>query len=464
MLSSENKYPVTISFKQKIEGILLTLVDGTLETIYSEITEQISLELPEGIYKLIASFIDYTQEYPLIIDESLDISLDFDYPSVAPILSFVTTHEYFHGNSEHYSKFTTEKEAKRNPSFLFFAAKYDKDKFQNVIMEKLLSNYSVMDSNNETLYQFDSKNAEFSNDSGWLAFSNKLKNGQYFLKWNIEPECRIFPFYIFDNYQTQFFIRYSSIPDFENCFFFYTKKMCFSVDAEEYLVLDKILFVFKDYSNYKLLTENDKSIIKQHPYLVTLIHILQSELSKKLDFENYEQLFLPDIILVSNKQNEIENDEMLPVISTVMNKYSNTKKDKELSFRPASLVDRTIDNIRLDIFWNNFSKIDNTIDWLELYSKFVKKSDFFPVHNNDSQIIKLSKFVANKFVKANKDTIEDRLNSLVGKIQVKNFESKISDTINSIGDVSKIADKLNLPPTMVLRNYDTYKGIYDKLK
>jgi hypothetical protein len=221
MLSSENKYHISISFNQRIEGLLLTLVDGTLETVYSGITEQLNIELPEGIYKLIAKFIDYTQEYPLIIDESKNIRLDFNYPSVAPILSFVTTHEYFHGNSEQYSKFTTEKESKTNPSFLFFAAKYDKDKFPNVLIENLLVNYSIINSDNEILYQFGLENSKFSNDYGWLAFSNKLENGQYFLKWNIESECRIFPFYIFDNYQTQFFIRYSTAPDFENCFFFY---------------------------------------------------------------------------------------------------------------------------------------------------------------------------------------------------------------------------------------------------
>jgi hypothetical protein len=464
MLSSENKYHVTISFNQNIEGIFLTLVDGTLETVYTGTAQQLSLELPEGIYKLRAKFIDYTQEYPLIIDESRDIRLDFDYPSVAPILSFKTTHEYFHDNSEYYSQVSTNQSIQDKPNFLFFAAKYDKDKFHNVIMEKLLPNYSVINSSNEILHQFGSENTMLSNEYGWLAFSTKLPNGQYFLKWNGESECRIFPFYIFDNYQTQFFIRYSTLPDFENCFFFYTKKMCFRFDSEEYLVLDKILFAYKDYSNYKLLTEKDKFIIQQHPYLVTLIHILQSELTEKLDYENLEHVPLPDLLLLLDNRNQIENDELLPVISSVMNKYTYNTENKKLSFKPASLVDRTIDHVRYDLFWNNFSKIDNTVDWLDLYSKYVNKSDLFPVSSSDNQIVRLSKRVANTFSKASKDTIQIRLNSLIGKLDIENFEVKINDTINSIGDVSEIADKLNLPPTKVLRNYETYKGIYDKLK
>jgi len=422
------------------------------------------LMLPEGIYKLSAKFIDYSQEYPLIIDEDKNFNFDFDYPSVAPILTFKTTHEHFHGNSEYFSQVSTNQTIQDKPNMLFFAAKYDKDNFQNVIMENLLSVYSIINSENEMLYQFTPENAKFSNEYGWLAFSSKIANGLYFLKWQSENESRVFPFYIFENYQTQFFIRYSQTADFDNCFFFYTNKMCFRVDAEEYLVLDKIMFAYKDYSNYKSLTEKDKFIIQQHPYLVTLIHILQSELSKKLDFENWERLSLPDLMLLNNDVSKIEFEEQMPIISSMMTKYVFNSKQKRLSFRPASLVDRTIDNVKFDLFWNNFSKIDNTIDLLELYTKFVNKLDFFPVKNKDNQIVRLIKRVANTFAKTGKDKLEERLNSLIGKTQVKNLDVKINDTIKSIGDISEIAEKLNLPPTKVLRNYDTYKEIYDKLK
>lgn len=464
MLSSENKYHITISFNQNIEGIKLTLIDGTLDTIYNGMTQQLSIDLAEGIYKLKANFIDYSQEYLLIIDKSNNFNLDFDYPSVAPILSFKTTHEYFYKNAEYYSQVTTNQKILDKPNFSFFAAKYDKDKFPDVVIQNLLSVYSIINSENETLYQFNSENAKYNNDFGWLAFSTKLLDGLYFLKWKTASESRVFPFYIFENYQTQFFIRYSQTADFENCFFFYTKKMCFKVDAEEYLILDKIMFAYKDYRNYKSLTENDKYIIQQHPFLVTLVNILQQELSKKLDCEGSEHLQLPDLMFFGSKELEIEFGEKLPIISFVMTKYSFNSKKKRISFKPASLVDRTIDNVKYDLFWNNFSKIDNTLDWLEVYSKFLEKSDLIPVSNNDNSLVKLSKRVANTFVNTSKDKLDERLNSLTGKIQNKYFEIKFSDTINSISELSEIADKLNLPPTKVLRNYKTYKEIYDKLE
>ena len=464
MLSSENKYQVTISFKQNIEGIFLTLIDGTLETVYSGTDQFLHLTLPEGIYKLRAKFIDYTQEYALIIDENKDIYLDFDYPSVAPILSFKTTHEYFHGNSEYFSHHSTNQKVQEPSNFLFFAAKYDKDSNKDVIMENLLPDYSIINSENETLYPFNTETAKYDNDFGWLAFSDKLSNGLYFLKWNTESDGRIFPFYIFDEYQTQFFIRYSQTADFDNCFFFYTQRMSFRFDAEEYLLLDKILFAFKDYNNYNSLTEKDKCIIQSHPFLVTLVHILQYELSvEKPDCDNWEHLTFPDLLLQKGTESESEFTELMPITSPVMTKYLSNTKRKNFSFKPASLIDRTIDNVRYDLFWNNFSKIDNTIDWIELYTKYINKSDLFPVSNEDNQIVRLSKKVANTFAKASKGTLDKRLNALIGKIKVENHDDKIAETLNSIGDISEIADKLNLPPTKILRNYDTYKRIYEKL-
>ena len=461
MLNSENKYHITISFKQKIEGMLLTLVDGTLETVYSAISDHLYLELPQGIYKLTARFIDYIQEYPLIINRSENFTLQYDYLSVAPILDFETTHEYYHGNSHDFSKYTTDMNRNYKPNFLFFAAKYFKDEFPNIIMGELNGHYSIMNRENEVLYQFGSENTKFDNEYGWLAFSNKLENGQYFLKWTFKSESRIFPFYIYDNYQTQFFIRYAAAPDFENCFFFYTKKMAFSIFDEEYLVLEKIRFAFKDYKNYNLLTGKDRDIIQQHPFLVTLVTILQNELGEKLDFENYEHLPLPDLGVISNNQNDIDNSESLPILSSIMNKYNNIKKNNKLSIIADSLVDRVIDNLRYDLFWNNFSKIDNANDWTELYSNFKNQNKTPTIVTSE---LKINRVLTNTFSKEKNDLIAEKLNSLRENKKVKNYELKISEAINSIKEVSDIAEKLDLPPTMVLRNFDKYKRIYDKIK
>lgn len=460
MLNSENKYHITISFNQKIEGILLSLIDGAMETVYMGVATELSLELSEGIYKLKASFIDYTQEYLFIIDKDENFQLDFDYPSVAPILSFKTTHEYFHGPSENYSQAATNPTTNEHPNFLFFAAKYDKDKFPEIVMENLLSTYSIINNENKILYQFSPENAAFDTSFGWMVFSDKLINGLYFLQWKIESDNRIFPFYIFDNYQTQFFIRYSETADFENCFFFYTRKMGFRQNAPEYLILDKIMFAFKDYNNYKSLNEEDKSIILEHPYLMTLIYILQTELSVASEYANEEHLPLPDLSITLGK----ESGEQIPVISSVMTKYICNLRKIQMPFKPGSLIDRIIDNLKYDLFWNNFSKIDNVEDWNTIYTSILSTSKAYTINSNDNPLVKLSKSVANLFGNASKETISERLDSLMGNLQTENLESKVISTINSIGDVSQIANKLDLPPTKVLRNYETYKGIYDKLK
>jgi hypothetical protein len=479
MLNSENKYQVSISLNQRIGGIHLTLIDGTFEIIYTGQTDQLNLDLFQGIYKLKASLIDFNQEYILVVDEDKDFRFDFDYPSVAPILEFKTTHEYFHGNAAHYSTESTNREVIARPNFLFFAAKYDKELYPEVFIKNHITDYSIIDKNNKPIIQFDKENSEYSNEYGWVAFSTKIESGLYFLQWNDQEISRNFPFYIFDNYQTQFFIRYTRSADFDNCFFFYTDKMCFRQDAAEYLILEKIQYAYKDYKNYELLTEEDKLIIRQHPYLVTLIRILHQSLisnNHKFDdgeqmlisncheFDDWEHLPLPDLQFLSSSPTEENDDDHLPIISAVMTHFTYSPQKKGMTIKPASLIDRTIDHINFDLFWNNYSKIDNAVDWLDLYTKFVSKSDLFIIRKNDSEITKLGKKFANTMSKAGKDTIQERLDSLMGKEPSTNSERKIKDAIKSIRDVSQIAVKLNLPPTKVLRNYDTYKMIYDKLK
>ncbi|HAQ20776.1 MAG TPA: hypothetical protein DCR40_16320 [Prolixibacteraceae bacterium] len=465
MMNSENKFLISISFNQRIEGMHLTIVDATFETIYNGDSEHLNLELFQGIYQLKANFIDYYQEYLLLVDSDKNFTFDFNYPSVAPILSFITTHEYFSGNSEYYSHKSTIEGVTDKPNFLVFGAKYDKDLFKEVLPENCLTEYYILDMNNELLFQLNSQNSKFDNDFGWFAFSNKFENGLYFLKWTNNASNRIFPFYIYNDYQTQFFIRYSQNPDFDNSFFFYSSRMEFRQDAEEYLVLDKVLYAYKDYKNYELLTEKDRSIIQQHPYLVTLVLILQLTLKiKEPDYLNDEKLLLPDLNLVTQSKDDLNTDDLLPVISSIMSMYAVRQKNDTLTFKLASLIDRTIDHLNFDIFWNNFSKVDDTAELNDIYTQFLQKSKPYSININDNQIIKLSKVVANMFGKAGKETIRERLNSLMGNLQSEDFEAKINDAIDSIGDISQIANKLNLPPTKVLRNYKTYKDIYNKLK
>lgn len=463
-MSSKHKFNVSISFNQIIEGLHLTLVDAEFNSVLIEGNDHLNLELFQGIYQLKANFIDYYQEYILLVDSDKNYHFDFNYPSVAPILSFKTTHEYFSYNAEYYSKNQTIENSVDKPNFLFFGAKYDKNLFKNLIPENYLCEYTILDCNNKLLIELNKSNSKFDNEFGWFSFSNKLEIGLYFLKWKTDEDSRIFPFYIYENYQTQFFIRYNQHPDFENSFFFYSNRMEFSKNAHEYLTLDKIMYAYKDYNNYKLLTDKDKFIIRHHPFLVTLVCILQHILNiEKPDFLNEKKLLLPDFNLVTKTNNYSNTNNFIPIISAVMSKYALRYEKDTLTFKPASIIDRVIDHLKIDIFWNNFSKIDDIPDWESTYTALLKKSRRFSINSKDNQFTKARKIIFNLVSYPNKKIKQERFDTLVGNI-TEDIESKINDTINSIGDVSKIAAKLNLPPTRVLRNYDAYKKIYDKLK
>jgi hypothetical protein len=465
-MSSDVTYQVVISFNQRLEGLNLELVNGLFETVFSGASETINISLSPGVYQLKARFIDYYQEYVLFVDSIKTIRLDLDYPSVAPILSFKTTHEYLSDTAHQYSQSATTTNNGGKPDFFFFGAKYDKDQSVEGTPNIYLQRYSILDKNGEPIFPFNADNTKCDNQFGWFSFSNCFGEGMYFLKWEKDSEARIFPFYIYKNYQTQFFIRYGASPDFENAFFFYSDRMEFNRDAEEYLVLDKIMFAYKDYSNYKSITEKDRAIIRQHPFLVALVQILQKVLNTTDDFAACNSLPLPDIRLVNSSHSSmyIDIEDELPVLSALMSKFAAGKKLDKIDFMPASLIDRTVDHVRFDLFWNNFSKIDEPKDWVEKYSRFVKKSRLLSINSGDNSFMKAGKKLLNIVGSASASTIQGRLDSLLGKADTQNVENKINDAINSIGNISEISNKLNVPPTTVLRNYQAYKDIYDKLK
>lgn len=462
-MNNSDKYYINIRFNQRLEGLELTLVDGRLNNVFEGKTETLELNLTQGIYQLKAKFIDYSKEYTILVVKNEEFVLDFDYPSVAPILSFTTTHGYLSAPAEYASIVPTTGKPEKRPDFMFFGAKYDKNAFPEIAVEKCLKHYSIYQDDNPSPYRFSNKNSKVSNELGWFIHSRKLDEGLYFLNWNDGTEGRIFPFYIYEGYQTQFFIRYGEKPDFENSFFFYSNKKEFTVKSREYLVLDKIIYAYKDYQKYELLTEKDKAIIRQHPYLVTLIEILQIILEKDRDFKEDKKLSLPDLSFITT-ENGMKNEagDVLPILSSIMCKLITFKKDEGLNFRPASLIDRTMDNLKFDIFWNNFSKIDDVLEWKDIYTNLIEKSKSYATGPGDNRIMKIGKLIANTLKTTAQVKIENRISSLLGDLN--SDSNTINDALYSVDNVSKIAEKLNLPPTKVLRNYSMYNDIFKKLK
>lgn len=480
MNDSETKYTIHISFKQLLDGLQLILIDGNLNKIVEEETQTLQLSLPKGIYQLKASFIDYFEEYFLTVNEEENFVLDYHYPMTSPSMRFATTHEYFSNPAETWSRKSTTDDRDKVPNFFFFAATYDKDTLpKEETVTDLLTNYSIFSTTRKLNIHFNADNSFVDGDAGVVVFSAKLKTGMYFLKYKKKDESkkdesekyerRIFPFYIYNGYQTQFLLRYKQVPDFGNSFFYYDNKFGFNRDDSQYLLLDKIQYAYKDYSNYKLLTNFDRFSIKAHPYLVALIHILHLVTDNEADtteFADAPMLELPDIALLKalkDNDQHINSDE-LPIVSAIMAKCMVTI-GKKMEFKPGSIMDRVVDTLNFDIFWNNCSAIEDLSRMEELYKDLLEKSKYYGISLKENRMVKIAKLMLNSFRSTPENFKEDRLNTLMGNTPPDTPEdnTKFIDAINSVANVSEISNKFNLPPTTVLRNYEMYDDIYKKM-
>lgn len=464
MNDSDIKYSIHISFRQPLDGLQLVLVDGTLNKIVEEETQKLELTLPKGIYQLKASFIDYFQEYFLTVSQDEHFVLDYHYPMTSPSMEFATTHEYFSNPAETWSRKCTSGHKNKIPNFFFFAAAYDKDVLhKEEIITDLLVNFTIFDPNGKLNIRFDDDNSFVDPEAAVVAFSARLKEGMYLLKYKKEEERRIFPFYIYNEYQTQFLLRYKQTPDFCNSFFYYDNKFGFNRNDNQYLLLDKIQYAYKDYNNYKLLTNSDRSAIKTHPYLVALLYVLHLVTENDQDWIEFIDspiLELPDITILKALKdiNQQINSEKLPIISAIMAKCMVTA-GKKMEFKPGSIMDRVLDSLSFDIFWNNFSDVEDLSLMEKLYNDLLDKSKYYGKNLKRKATEIIINSISPEMLK------EDRLNSLLGNDPIETPESntKFIDAINSVGNVSKISNKLNLPPTTVLRNYEKYDEIYKKM-
>lgn len=477
MSNSDTLFAVTVTFEHTPpEGFHLALTDGRLQSLIDGEHQSLQLQLPKGVYHLKATFIDYFEEYFLQVTQDEHFSFNFKYPSTAPILNFATTHEYFSDPAEQFSIQPTSGQEK--PNFLFYAAAYDKnygadlsgDQYEHKQMiADVTQHFTVFSSDGPNPILINTDSAYIDREKGVVAFSTQLAPGQYFLKYDKAEATRIFPLHIYDGYQTQFFIRYWLQPDFANCFFYFSEKLRFESQAMEYLVLDRLQFAFKEICNYQLLSEQDLHIIKNSPYLLSLVRILHLATSK--DHAEFEKnmlpfatagpmLPLPDIaILESLHDNKfLEYSDQLPLIGGIMAKCL-AVQNNVMQYLPGSLMDRIADHIQFDLFWNNFSLIESIEEMKQSYAALIEKSDYYLIQENENPIVKLTKFIANKVRSTPKDKQERRLNILLGEnseFLPKRFEM----LVNSIGNVSEIAQKLNLPATTVMRNYKIYDDIF----
>jgi len=464
-LSSSDTYNVRVSFHEQVFGMRLQLINGNLETVHDEINHFLELRLPGGIYQLKIFYLDYYQEEFFSVNADMNLLLDFNYPLTIPVLGFRTTHEYYSEDAVHYSLVCTEND-QPGPNFLFFAALRDMDKPSAETPGQWLKSYSIFNIDRTKEIQFTEKNTTFEDAVGKVYFSTFLEPGLYFLSYDNKEHSRIFPLYIFDDYQTQFFIRYDLQPDFKNCRFFFSKEKNFSETGVEYFVLEKILYAFANFKHFDLITSEDINVIRHHPYLVTLVNILFSTLNKDTPGEAHkpplvspvqdnEQLELPDIHFCGTKDAYSLSDTP-PLLSFIMARHTRQLGTATMTFKPASILDQIVDNIKCDLFWNNFSRIDKPGSWENIYMPVLQKMD--EPRNIFARAFRTAK---NAITNYQDPKVAENLGLLLGNTKMEEGHlNSFNDTLGKIKGVSDMSKTFGLPLTTILRHYDTYHSYY----
>jgi hypothetical protein len=477
---STDQYNISISFRQQpLDGLHLRLVDGNLKVVFEGHAESLALRLHKGLYQLKASLIDYCQDYFLEITSEKPIHLDFNYPATAPVMNFVTTHEYYSDPAREWSINPTS--GTRSPNFFFFAAPYDRTFFKDsekdtqqmmATITDTMANFTVFNDTGDVNITFTGENTKGESEDGVTVFSTHLKTGLYFLKYKHPTVTRLFPFYILEGYQTQYLVRYTQEPDFANCIFFYNTRSSFERLAPEYMLLDKIQYAFKDIRNLDQLTAADLEAIKSFPYLIALMIILDkatvsTRKERAVDFSVFNGvpfLPLPDIEILDAIAGRVTyRDNGIPVINGIMGKLLGAD-NTVISFAPGSLIDRISDHINYDVFWNNSRTIDQIAEIKELYDTLVDKSTFYSIADQENIFMKTGKRLFNTVRTTPENVKQERLETLLGTDAEQPDMTKFSNAVNSISNATLMAAKFNVPVTTVLRNYTMFDNLSKRIK
>ena len=200
-MSNSDKYRLRVRINQDVPDISMTLINGVLETVYKTQGREFNLLLPKGVYQLKLQYLNYYQEKFFSIDDDFELQLDLDYPFTPPALNYKTTHKCYSEAAEWCSYRVTYGEQTVTPNFFFFAALYFTEKQAIGHPAQWAKSYRIfnIDKTKDILFEF---NSIIDVESGMLCFSAVLEPGLYFLSYTGNPEHRILPIYIFENYQT----------------------------------------------------------------------------------------------------------------------------------------------------------------------------------------------------------------------------------------------------------------------
>lgn len=291
------------------EFVFFELFDGDGKLVagnYKNISEQ----LARGLYQLNI----YSNEK--LETQTIRLDKDFhgvykntgSYSSISnPFLE--SSHEYYTETSKYWSDhFTLDEKKYENGSSVFIFFRYPDRQIRNKqrkVAHSMGWRFSLLDKERNLLFRLNENYIKEDKDFGWMAFHAPLESGNYYLVYN-GPVKREIPLFVFENWQTQFFLTFKRTPIFPTArILFREPNSDFDDFAKNNMAIDKLLRNMQNAIYYipKPLLESTASGDWKNPMLamvVCYVYLLSSE----IEHNNLIKKILEDLKLrISNASN-----------------------------------------------------------------------------------------------------------------------------------------------------------------
>lgn len=268
------------------EFVFLELFDGDGKLVagnYKSISEQ----LARGLYQLNIYSNEKLETQTIRLDK--DFSGNFmntgSYSSISGYF-LESSHEYYTETSKYWSDhFTLDEKKYDDGSSVFVFFRYPdreiRDRQRNVA-DSMGWRFSLLDKERNLLFRLNENHIKEDKDFGWMAFHAPLKSGIYYLVYN-GPVKREIPLFVFENWQTQFFLTFKRTPIFPTARILFRKPNSpFEIFEKDNMETDKLLRNMQNAIHHvpKPLLESTASGDWQNPMLaivVCYVYLLSSE-------------------------------------------------------------------------------------------------------------------------------------------------------------------------------------------
>ena len=247
MLNSE-KFPIKISLDNAADFTQVTILDADDQVSFSGYGN-LNTELSKGIYTVRVERNGQMTEK--VIRHTGVSEMEMESPkgfSSALISGYETSHEYYTGPAETWSKSNTKKEpfgdTVKNAGQLFIfirftsAVAFDQTDKKQILFE----NFSLINEKGIKVTEFQNGEIQTDFNTGWAAFSQDVVPGAYYLTYRSISQSRVIPINIYKNWQTQLFITFYERPLFEGIRVFMARPGAgFRADDPEVMYVDEAL-------------------------------------------------------------------------------------------------------------------------------------------------------------------------------------------------------------------------------